>query len=429
MNWKLPIAIVATAGIGAFGVLNPRARHTVEAAIKTAKAAAVRPMTSHDEEAAPGSPAAPAETTGRWDHTLSLDEAQVTSLGLATATVKAQSDPSKLRLVGQTDNDPYTLTTIRPQYNCRVEKVHVREGDPVKKSEPLVDLFSAALAEAKSDYESKFIQCIYNKDLVAAKRELAKTKSISNRELVEAENNERKSQVDMKLAKDELLVYGLSDAEIESSRQETGTQKAKFTIRSPVSGIVIKRDVVQDNLYTPSDPLMTIAPLDHFWVRGNVNEIDAGKVQLGQALEVVFPYEDLHIPGKVEYIDKAIEPETRAAKFRTVIPNLGGRLKSGMYVRVLLDVPPEPGRTIVPRIAMIAVDRDTYAFVRKPGTGHVFERRPIHAWQEGDDEVIVDKATKDHHGLAPGEEVVTTGSLILEQIYEDKSMTETGSAL
>ena len=425
MRWKLPLAFAAAAGIGAVAILNPQARQRVEAALKSATEAA-QARVSKDEEAAPGSPAAPAV---RWDHTLSLRDDQVEAMGLATVPVTAQAVPSQLRLVGQTDNDPYTLTTIRPQYNCRVEKVHVREGDAVKKGDPLVDLFSAALAEAKSDYESKYIQCIYNRDLTAAKRELAKTGANSKRELVEAENSERKSQVDMKLAKDELLVYGLNEEEIEKGRQESGTQKAKFTIRSPVAGIVIKRDVVQDNLYGTADPLMIISPLKHFWVRGNVNEIDAGKVQLGQALEVVFPYEDLHIPGKVEYIDKAIEPETRAAKFRTVIPNLGDRLKSGMYVRVLLDVPPEEGRTVVPRIAMVAVDRDTYVFIRKPGPGHKFERRPIHAWQEGDDQVIVDKPTKDHHGLSPGEEVVTTGSLLLEQIYEDKSMSETGSSL
>jgi hypothetical protein len=36
------------------------------------------------------------------------------------------------------------------------------------------------------------------------------------------------------------------------------------------------------------------------------------------------------------------------------------------------------------------------------------------------------KPSPSHPGLTPGEEVVTTGSLILEQMYEDRVMTEGG---
>ena len=40
--------------------------------------------------------------------------------------------------------------------------------------------------------------------------------------------------------------------------------------------------------------------------------------------------------------------------------------------------------------------------------------------------VIVAKASSPTSGLTPGEEVVTTGSLILNQMYEDRAMTEGG---
>ena len=40
--------------------------------------------------------------------------------------------------------------------------------------------------------------------------------------------------------------------------------------------------------------------------------------------------------------------------------------------------------------------------------------------------MIVAEPSQDHRGLTPGEEVVTTGSLILEQMYEDGVMAEGG---
>jgi cobalt-zinc-cadmium efflux system membrane fusion protein len=74
-------------------------------------------------------------------------------------------------------------------------------------------------------------------------------------------------------------------------------------------------------------------------------------------------------------------------------------------------------------MAMVAVDRLDFVFVRRPGPGLVFERRPILTIREGNDLVVVAEPSKDHAGLKPGEEVATSGSLILEQMFEDRSTT------
>jgi cobalt-zinc-cadmium efflux system membrane fusion protein len=171
---------------------------------------------------------------------------------------------------------------------------------------------------------------------------------------------------------------------------------------------------------------MKIAPLDHLWVRGNVSELDADQVELGQNMRILFPSSNLTLEAKVGYIDKAIDPDSRSAKFRTTINNPDGRLKAGMFVRMSLDIPPATGNTIIPRIAMVSVDRYDYVFVKKPGKANRFERRLVAVVKENNDVVIVTKPSPGHPGLTPGEEVVTTGSLILEQMYEDRVMTEGG---
>ena len=195
-------------------------------------------------------------------------------------------------------------------------------------------------------------------------------------------------------------------------------------LRSRAAGIVIKRSVVRGNYYDSKDELMQIAPLDHLWVRGNVSELDADKVQVGQKLKVVFPYSSLTIDAKVEYIDKAIDMDTRSAKFRASIPNPEGRLKAGMFVRVLLEVSPKQGQTVIPRGAMVSVDRVDYVFAKQPGKNDKFERRPIVVAKENNDFVVVSEPSPGNPELKPGDEVVATGSLILEQMYEDRVMVE-----
>lgn len=72
---------------------------------------------------------------------------------------------------------------------------------------------------------------------------------------------------------------------------------------------------------------------------------------------------------------------------------------------------------------MVAVDQLDFVFVKRPGPGFVFERRTILTTREGNDLVVVSEPSKNHPGLKPNEVVATSGSLILEQMFEDKAMT------
>src|SRR5438270_3330468 len=85
---------------------------------------------------------------------LTLTKAQMEAIGLKTAPVKPQTEPIILRLTGVTDYDPDTLTLVRSQFDCRVDKVLAQLGSVVKKGDPLLEVFSSELAEAKSNYET-----------------------------------------------------------------------------------------------------------------------------------------------------------------------------------------------------------------------------------------------------------------------------------
>src|SRR5262249_20244492 len=129
------------------------------------------------------------------------------------------------------------------------------------------------------------------------------------------------------------------------------------------------------------------------------------------------------IAAKVDYIDKAIDTDSRSMRFRCTIPNPESHFKAGMFVRVWVELAPKPGSITIPRAAMVSVDRSDYVFVRKPGDIDRFERRSIFVAVEKNDVVILEESAKGR-GLVPGEQVVTLGSLILEQMYEDAMMGE-----
>ena len=422
-KWVAAAAGVALVASGSLLAFDTRARGRAEEVWK-------RLTSSHANDAvSPRTGQWPPAAKAPWDGLVTVSKQEQQVIGLQTTLVEQQKEPTVLRLAGATDYDPATLTVVRTMFDSRVDKVLVDLGTVVKKGDPLFLLYSNTLAEAKSAYETTYSQWTRDKKVLDYKVPLAKEGSLPRKELIEVENDEAQSRLAMKLAKDKLLVFGLSDQEIEAAKTEDGVHKARMSLRSVADGVVIKRGVVPGNYYTTSDELMTIAPLDHLWVRGSVSELDAEKVRLNQGLKVVFPYADRTLSAKVEYIDKAIDPDTRAMRFRASIPNPQSMFKAGMFVRVLLEIPPIPGRTVIPRTSMVSVDRLDYVFVKKTGTADRFQRRQIIVAKESNDQVIVGEPTKDHAGLKPGEEVVTNASLILEQMYEDLLVTESGITL
>lgn len=435
MFWKLTAAAVIVVGVGGAVYLSGVTRAQVVHLFKgvhppnepphaTATGAGTQGLSFH-------------KSHGDWNGVVAIDKQQAEAIGLRTIVVEAQTKPMKLELTGRTAYDPDTLTKIRPRFDTQVDKVHATLGQRVRKGDMLVELFSTDLAQAKSDFQTKFVQWQHDKRLLDAREELYKRSAIARQLLVDTQNDEKKSFLDFTLSRDKLKVYKVPDDQIDPLLQGLGDEnvevkqfgkiedKAKMTLLSPADGIVIEREVVPGNFYETSSVLMVIAPLDHLWVWVNVYELDQDKVGVGQTMEIQFPYLDQRIQGRVQYVANEVAKDTRAIKIRAQIPNPDSRLKSDMLVKAILDIPPIPGQTIIPRMAMVSINGLDYVFVRLPqrtGTDgeYRFERREILSAQEHSDRVVVQR------GLKPGEIVATNASLILSQIFEDTRMVETG---
>jgi len=370
-----------------------------------------------------------------WDGLVSVDADQAKAIGLQIVAVQPQTEPIKLDLPGRTDYDPTTLTKVRPRFDTLVEKARADLGQKVRKGTPLVDLFSIELAQAKNEFQTKYVQWKHDLTLLTLREKLFKQNAIAEQHLVDTQNDERKSRLDFLTARGKLRLYEVPDEEIDPLLHNlvgapvppeihNVQEKAKMTRLSPVDGIIISREVVAGNLYDTTDVLMVIAPLDHLFVWVNVYEKDQAKVHVGQHMQIQFPYLNEVIDGAVQYVSSEVSKDTRAVKIRASISNLDGKFKADMLVRAALEIPPVKGQTVIPRLAMVVLYGNDYAFVRTASAGsrgpEKFERRKIEVAEERADHVVVQK------GLSPGEEVASNGSLIISQLFEDQQMVETG---
>lgn len=435
MFWKLTLAIALVAGLGGAFYFSGVSRGQVKEALKSLGSVA----SVHESHPTPVEAALPVSESPEWDGLVSLDKNSQRAFGLHITTVEAQTESLKLELPGRTAYDPDTLFKVRPRFDTLVLRVYVTRGRHVMKDDPLVELYSTDLASAKSDFQTKFVQWQHDRKLYDLREKLVQTGAISQQLWVDTQNDEQKSRLDYNLALDKLQVYEVPQKEIgplidrlrDKGKDIDPTQfgdvseKAKMTLLAKSEGIVIDRQVVPGNYYETGSELMVIAPLDHLWVLANVFELDQDKVQVGQTMEIQFPFLEEKIKGRVQYVANEVSKDTRAVQVRATIPNPAGRLKSDMLVKAILDIPPQPEQTVIPRLAMVAINGDGYVFVHKAQAStrasDKFERRKIVVAQERTDQVIV------HSGLKAGERIVTNGSLILAQLYEDQRTVDTGA--
>ncbi|HEV3121359.1 MAG TPA: efflux RND transporter periplasmic adaptor subunit [Isosphaeraceae bacterium] len=441
-GWRLLMVLLIVGGALALAYLNQTSRPYVLAAGNSMKSL-IMPERASTEAATEAAYSFRKNERKPWDKLVRIEPDQVEAIGLKTVAVQEAKAPIKLALNGITQYDPETLTQIRLRFDSLVTKVRKTLGDPVAKGDSLVDLYSNELATAKSDYQSKYVQWLHDRGLYESRQSLMKENLIKRIDWTETVNNEAKSWIDYQLAYDKLSVYGLSPEEITplltglderssaplSRDKNELAEKASTTLRSPAEGIIIKRDVVQGNYYEPSSVLMVIAPLDHLRVYANVYESDLELVQKNQEIEIQFPYQDRTIVTKVDNIASQVDPDTHAMRIRATIQNPARDLKSDMLVYAVLHITCYDTDTLVPRNAIVATNNKYYVFVKQLASGAsgsgkgplAFERRRITLRQERSESVIVSD------GLKAGEEVVTTSSLILAQMYEDMASVENGA--
>ena len=332
-----------------------------------------------------------------------LSEQAYSSLGLDIGTVERRSLAPLIEIPAELKPVPDRQATVGPRVAGRVVQVKVNVGDPVKRGSPLLVLESADVGEARADFVAD--QAKVEVALRAAKRArgLLESRVTSERAVEEAEGNLRQAQADLEAARTRLLSYG---ADPNPPHDE---QPGQVVLTSPIGGTVVERTVHVGQWVEPGDSVLGIIDLTELWLAGSVYESDLQHVQAGQQVVVevrALPGE--RFQGEVAYLADRLDPESRTAALRVVMPNSDHRLRPGMFATVQLIATTNEDRQVVAVPASALQDVDGRPFVFVPDGGTSFRVRWVEVGaSEGGWTEIVD-------GLTSEERLVTRGSLLLK---------------
>lgn len=194
-------------------------------------------------------------------------------------------------------------------------------------------------------------------------------------------------------------------------------------VRAPFSGQVSLRRISVGAVVTAGDEIATISDISSIKLDFAVPETMLANVGVGQSIiakAAAFP--DTQIAGRIVAIDPVINPLTRTATLRAILPNRGGLLKPGMLLSVTIE---SNARTspAVPELALVR-EGDT-SFVYTIGKDQKAKRVPVKTGiRDGTLVEIVE-------GLAAGDRIVTEGVVKLSdgaKVRTGKSASGAGTA-
>jgi HlyD family secretion protein len=201
--------------------------------------------------------------------------------------------------------------------------------------------------DAQADLEQKTVdnaraQSLYSKDEISAQdRDLAATAlkravtvfKAAQQHYSEAQEGSRKEDI------------AIARANLNEAYANLGLSRVNLdytTLRAPSTGVITVRQVELGEVVSPGSPVVTLADLDHIWLRAYIAETDLGKIHWGQDVTVTtdtYPGKQYHgrisfIASNAEFTPKSVqtykERVTLVYRIKIDIDNQNHELKPGM---------------------------------------------------------------------------------------------------
>lgn len=320
---------------------------------------------------------------------------------VTVVTASAHDVPRYLDEIGR--NIAFESVNVMPQVAGRITERHFQDGENLRKGQLLfvidprpyqaqLDAAKASLAQAQAALELAKIQFARDQELVG-------TRAISQQDY-----DTKKNTVDV------------NEAQVEAAKAAIETAQINLDycyIHSPIDGragarLVDVGNVVQAN----TTSLLSIQRLDPIYANFTITERDLPEVQkemsrgtLKALVRLPADPENGARPGRVEFLDNAVQNATGTVNLRATVSNPDRHFWPGQFVDVKLVLETQKGAVLIPNQATQLSQKGPFVFVVK--ADDTAELRSVTLGQRQGNDVVIAS------GLTAGERVVLAGQLLV----------------
>jgi Cu(I)/Ag(I) efflux system membrane fusion protein len=292
----------------------------------------------------------------------------------------------EIHAVGTIDYAEPNVSHISMRFAGRVDELYLTyTGQYVKKGSPVADVYSPDAISAEQEY-------LLAKDSYEQVKDAAETIASGAQSLLQQ-------------SREKLLLWGFTEDQIKDLEQ-TKKVKNTFTISSPISGIVLKKNVDPQQYVPMGENLFDVADLSVVWMYVDVYEYELQSVKVGQTVKAtVDGIAGEVFNGTITFINPTLDQSSRTVRVRVEFPNTHEKLKPGMFANATISVNLSPA-IVVPLSAVLSTGQRKIVWVEKQDG--VFEMRSVHVGAQSDSDVQI------LEGISEGESVVSSGGYLID---------------
>jgi len=257
-------------------------------------------------------------------------------------------------LLAQLDDADY-----RQKMRIDEANVGVRESDLALKlagtREQETKALQQAMLDAQADMAQKEIdneraQKLFAKDEVSAQDRDHAATSLARAQAVYQASQQRYSQAMEGTRKEDIAIARANLNAANASLGLSRVNQGYTVLRAPSAGVITVREAELGEVVLPGTPVVTLADLDHVWLRAYIAETDLGRIHWGQAATITtdtYPGRQYHgrisfISSSAEFTPKSVqtykERVTLVYRVKIDIDNPNHELKPGMPADARIDL-------------------------------------------------------------------------------------------
>ena len=284
-------------------------------------------------------------------------------------------------------------TTIQPQVDGRVTKIHVKSGDQVRVGTPLVQIDpekqAATVANWESQRASRQADVTYWTSQVERLQTLLKAGAISQNEFDAAQHNLSNAQANL----------AALDAQVKEGR----VQLQYYRVTAPTTGVVGDIAIREGDRITTSTVITTVDDKAGFEAYIQVPVDRAPDLKVGLATQIQDADGTVVARNPISFVSPRADPATQTVLAKSLLRETPADMKIQQFVKIRVIWRSMPGLTI-PVTAVTRINGQYFCFVAEPaGDGLVARQRPLQIGEVlGNDYVV-------RGGLKAGDKLIVAG--------------------
>jgi cobalt-zinc-cadmium efflux system membrane fusion protein len=278
-------------------------------------------------------------------------------------------------------------------------------GERVAAGDVLVELHSAEVATAKSDFLSALIERGIRRQTFERQKRLREQNIAAEKDYLQAQAAHRAAELGLNNLRQKLANFGFTSDEIEQIDRSQDSS-ARLVVRAPFDGTAVERDAVVGEAVDVGHALFTVADLSSRWLVLSVPSKYIARIRPGQVVEARFDeLPGVTISGTITWVDTALDPRSRMVRARALVTEDADRIMTGLFGQARILTGGARAATIVPRDAVQRHEGGTFVFVQSEPDLFALRRVALGASNGDRVEVLA--------GVTSDDLVVTGGSFIV----------------